>query len=291
MQPVDIVIPVYSERSNALEATILACLAQNYPVGTVIVVDDGSPHPVVLPESIASTSQVGLLRLTENKGISAARNHGIACSRTALLACVNSEVLPDPDWLATCADYLERNPQVGACYTRTVPSRPDRILTRWRMHFQEPKVKTCSGPAEFAHGHAVLFRREAIDVVSGYDTRFRRNHEDWDICQRMRAYGWDTHYIAESRCLSIQQDSLRELAAKQLRDCGWFDSDKKSLIRIWIHLTKWTLVRIIRNVLKMRWYFLPVDLAIWICALYIATSQSLHLSNISNRTRTRAKET
>src|SRR5437879_1514759 len=183
---VNVIIPVYGERPEALAATLSACLKQTFPVSRIFVVDDGSPEPVSLPAWAESSPQISLIRLSKNQGISAARNAAIARSCAAFLACVNTEVLPDPDWLATCQNYLAAHPDVGACYTRVLPQWPDRLLTRWRMRFQEPKSADHSGPAEFAHGHAVLFCKKAVDLVGGYDVRYRRHFEDWDICQRMR---------------------------------------------------------------------------------------------------------
>jgi hypothetical protein len=110
------------------------------------------------------------------------------------------------------------HPAVGACYTRLVSATPDRILTRWRMRFLEAKFAEQSGLSEFAPGHAVLFRKEALDAVGGYDVRYRLHHEDSDICQRMRKSGWETHYVAGSRCVSVQKDTLKQLAAKELRE-------------------------------------------------------------------------
>jgi GT2 family glycosyltransferase len=280
-QSVDIVIPVYGERSEALSATLSACANQTYPVGKIFVVDDGSPEPVSLPDWAQSSTQISLVRLPQNQGISAARNAAIALSNATFLACINSEVLPDPDWLATCLGYISSHPSVGAVYTRTIPQNPDGMLTRWRMRFQEPKNPEQSGPVLFAHGHAVLFRKEAVDAVGGYDVRFRRHHEDSDICQRMKKAGWESHFVAGSRCISIQQDSLKELAAKQLRDSGWYSPKESSLLHLYLHLSKWTFIRAARNLLKARLYFIPMDVAIWASALYIATSRTLRFSRNS----------
>jgi GT2 family glycosyltransferase len=273
---VDVVIPVYGERPEALAATLSACIKQTYPASRIFVVDDGSPEPISLPRWAQSSPRISLLRLPQNQGISAARNAAITCSNAVLLACINTEVLPDPNWLDTCQNYISCHPKVGACYTRVVPQRPDRFLTRWRMRFQEPKYAQQSGPTLFAHGHAVLFRKEAVDLVGGYDVRYRRHHEDWDICQRLKRAGWETHYVADSRCISIQQDSLKELAAKQLRDSNWYSPSESSLIRLYLHLSKWTLVRAGRNILKGRFYFIPIDAAIWVSALWTATYRTLH---------------
>lgn len=278
---VDVVIPVFNERPEALEATLSACVKQTYPISKIFVVDDGSSRPASLPNWASSSSQIVLLRLPENRGISAARNAAIAHSAAPLLACINTEVLPDEDWLATCESYLSSHHDVGACYTRILPQKPKNILSRWRMRFQEPKYGDQSGPTLFAQGHAVLFRRQAVDAVGGYDVRYRRSHEDSDICKRMRESGWESHYVAASWCVSIQEDSLRELAVKQLRDSAWF-SPKDSLFRLYFHLSKWTVVRASRNILRGRLYFLPVDGAIWAYALAIATVRTLW-SFISSR--------
>jgi GT2 family glycosyltransferase len=276
IQPaVDVVIPVFGERSEALAATLSACVKQTYPVNRILVVDDGSPEPVFLPDWAQSSAQIRLLRLPQNEGISGARNAGIALSDASLIACINTEVLPEPGWLAACVSNLLGHPGVGACYTRMVSATPHRLLTRWRMRFLETKFGEESGSSEFAPGHAVLFRKEALDAVGGYDVRLRLHHEDSDICHRMRKFGWDTYYVANSFCVSIQKDTLEQLAAKELRESYWYSPAESSLIPLCFHLSKWTLVRAARNLVKGRICFLPVDIAIWASALWTATFRTL----------------
>ena len=279
---VEVIIPVYRERTEALGATLSACLKQTYPVSKIFVVDDGSPEPISLSREIQS-SLICVIRLPYNQGISGARNAAIACCRAPLIACINTQVLPDPEWLSICVDYLLSRRSVGACYTRLVPHAPDRLLTRWRMRFLETKFGEQSGPTPFAPGHAVLFRKEAIDDVGGYDLRRRLHHEDSDICQRMREMGWETHYIAESRCISIQEDSFNELVAKELRESSWYSPAESSLIHLYLVLSKWTLVRAARNMLKGRFCFIPIDVAIWASGIWTATQLTLRSSRIVNR--------
>jgi GT2 family glycosyltransferase len=275
---VDVVIPVYGEREQALSATLSACEKQTHPINKIFVVDDGSLVPVRLPTWARGSAQFSLLRLPENQGISAARNVGIAQSKAAFLACVNTEVLPDPDWLASCVAHLRAQSGVGACYTRIVSVHPDRLLTRWRMRFQESKYGDRTEPTPFAHGHAVLFRREAIEAVGGYDPRLRLHHEDSDICFRMRDAGWETIYIAKSRCISVQEDSLAQLSKKELRDRGWYSPIEGSLANAYVSMSKLTLIHIARNLAKGRISFLAVDAAIWASALWIATTSTLRSS-------------
>lgn len=281
---VDVVIPVYGERERALTETLAACVKQNYPINKIFVVDDGSPQAVCLPAWAQASPQLTLLRLPENQGISAARNAAIALSNAPLLACVNTEVLPDPDWLSSCTRYLLAHPGVGACYTRIVSIHPNRLLTRWRMRFQESKYGDQTKTTPFAHGHAVLFRRQAIEAVGGYDPLLRLTHEDSDICFRMRDAGWETLYIAESRCISIQEDSLDQLSKKELRSMGWYSPANGSLANAYVSMSKMTLIHVARNLTKGRIPFLLVDAAIWVCGLWMATTLTLQFLRAHNQT-------
>jgi GT2 family glycosyltransferase len=271
---VDVIIPAYRERPDALHATLKACLTQTYRVSRILLIDDGSPEPVSLPSAI-SDGQVDLLRLPSNQGISTARNAGIQRANAPFLACVNIEVLPSTNWVETCLVYLSRHPRVGACYTRILPDRPKRLLTRWRMRFHEQKYGQTSGAVSFAPGHAVMFRRDAVESVGGYDARFRHINEDFDICDRMRRAGWETHFVAQSECVSIQCDTLSSLSNKQLLRSDWQSPSDYSLLKVFVDQGKWLFVRLARNVAKGRIHFAPVDVAITAGALGIATARAI----------------
>jgi cellulose synthase/poly-beta-1,6-N-acetylglucosamine synthase-like glycosyltransferase len=279
---VDFVIPVYREEPQKVGATLSACLHQTVPISRILVVDDGSPEPVAIPEWAEHSGRVSTIRLAVNGGISAARNAGIWESKAPFVACINAEILPDDDWLASCLNYLLNHKTAGAVYTRMVPKNPNRLVSQWRMRFLEPRFAEKSGSAFFAPGHAVLFRREALSSVGGYDIRHRLHHEDSDVCIRMKKEGWETHYVAESRCVSIQEDSITLCALKELRESYWYSPSESSLLHLYLHLTKWTVIRAARNTLKMRWTLLPLDMAIWCRALWIATIRTVRYAAVSN---------
>jgi mycofactocin glycosyltransferase len=268
---VDVIVPVCNERPEALTGTLTACAQQTTSIHSIYIVDDGSDVPVSLPAWAKNRPDFILLRLSRNQGISAARNAAIARSTSTFLACVNTEVLPAPNWVAVCQDYLVAHPEVGACYTTTIPEHPKSLLTRWRMRFQEPKYPERTGPSPFAHGHAVFFRKAAMDAVGGYDVCFRVAHEDSDISKRLWGRGFEVHFLMVSHCISIQKDTVKSLATKQLRDSGWSSPSESSLIDLCLQLSKWTIVRAGRNIVKGRLCFLPIDVTIWGCALWIAT--------------------
>src|SRR6516225_4689316 len=272
---VDVIIPVFNERPEAIEATLDACLNQTYPVSHIYLIDDASAVPASVPRRIESTGKASLTRLPENQKIAAARNVGIAKSTAPLIACVNCEVLPEQEWLATCAHYLSEHPDVGVCFTRIVPDQPNRLLSRWRMQFQETKFGDLTGSAHFAPGHAVLFRKEAVEKVGRYKVELGNTCEDSDICERIRVAGWDTHFIAQSYCISIQENTISEFAQKELSRNRWQSTKDYSLTRLIFDRSKWTLTRIGRNLIRGRLLFLPVDVAVWAMTVKIAFSRTL----------------
>jgi cellulose synthase/poly-beta-1,6-N-acetylglucosamine synthase-like glycosyltransferase len=278
-ESVEVVVPVYNERPEALEATLDACLSQTYPISHIFVIDDGSVVPAAISKRIEATGKVSLTRLPKNQRIAAARNVGLARCAGPLIACVNCEVLPAEDWLATCISYLSERPEVGVCYTRTVPDHPERLLSRWRMRFQENRFGPATGSAQFATGHAVLFRREAIEKVGRYNIHLGNTSEDSDICERIRAAGWDTHFIAQSQCVSIQNNTVTEFAKKELSRNAWESPKDYPLSRFVFQRSKMLAIRMGRNLMKGRLTFLPIDVAVWAVTIKLAILKTLAQRN------------
>ena len=272
-------MPVYNERPEAIEATLDACLRQTYPISHIFVIDDASGVPAAIPKSIEAAGKVSLTRLPQNEKNAAARNAGLAKCSSPLVACINCEVFPAEDWLATCVSYLLERPEVGVCYTRTVPDHPKRLLSRWRMRFQENRFGPATGSAHFATGHAVLFRREAIEKVGAYNIHLGNVCEDSDICERIRAAGWDTHFIADSLCVSIQNNTVIEFAKKELSRNAWESPKDYPLSRFIIQRSKMLFIRMGRNLVKGRILFLPVDVAVWAVTIRLAISRTFAARN------------
>ncbi len=286
--PVDVVIPVYGERLDGLVATLSGCLNQTYPVSKIYVVDDGSPQPVTLPQSIDVAGKVHILRLAKNQGPAIARNTAVARCSAPLLGLIDCEVVPAPDWIETCVHYLSVHPEVGACSTPFIPQHPRRILTRWRMRCAECWIGGPTRKVDWAPGHSTLMRREALEKVGGYDPRYGyKVGEESDLGIRMGKAGWETHHINESYCLSVQQDTLASLSAKLLHNSNWRSVKDYSLAGVFADQTKWFLVRMARNVIKGRLLFVPIDVALWIGALKIATERTLAGHNQRGQTEKR----
>jgi cellulose synthase/poly-beta-1,6-N-acetylglucosamine synthase-like glycosyltransferase len=273
---VDVVISVCNEAPEVLAITVRGCLAASR-VGKVIVVDDGSDQPVSL-DLPASERRVSVCRLERNSGISAARNEGIVRTASRYVACVNTEIVLEPDWLDATSHVLDTTPACGAVFTKTtLPAAT--WLTGWRTAYHEIPTPPEDGPAKFAPGHAVLFRRAALDAIGGYDPRFRRCREDRDVCRRLAKAGWSTIYAARSSCTSHQIDSVgllgRKTALRALR-CG---DERVTLLAGCAVILRFGCLRVLSSLWHRRWAALAVEPLITSVTLWETVKMALAPQN------------
>src|SRR4051794_31221399 len=80
-----VIIPVYNRQALA-ERAIRSALAQSIEGMEIVVVDDGSQPPFLLPDDIKASPHVSLVRHDSNRGPAAARNSGIANARGEWIA-------------------------------------------------------------------------------------------------------------------------------------------------------------------------------------------------------------
>jgi glycosyltransferase involved in cell wall biosynthesis len=188
-----VVIPVYNGEST-IAAAIESALAQEFDGFEVVVVNDGS---------IDSTQQIldGYgSRITvvgqPNRGLSAARNAGVAASRGAYLAFLDADDLWLPGYLAKVCAALDRN--------------PNAVLAFSDVHFVTPNGETgqlCAGRAPSMQDlltrwwpilpSATVMRRSSFDACGGFSEEFRGlGHEDVYMWLRAREHGV-FEYVAE----------------------------------------------------------------------------------------------
>ena len=120
MPRVSVIIPTYN-RAGYLCESIESVLTQTYTDYEIIVVDDGSTDDTeeVLQLWIAD----GTIHYVwqENRGESAARNHGIELAIGEYIAFLDSDDLFMPTKLEEQVAYLDNHPEVGmahSCYSK-----------------------------------------------------------------------------------------------------------------------------------------------------------------------------
>ena len=111
MRRISVILPVFN-RAGLIGSAIESVLEQSLPEFELIVVDDGSTDGT--PDVVGGYSdpRVRLVTLKGNRGSNAARNEGILCATTPLLAFLDSEDRYLPNKLSHVVDAFARQPEL-----------------------------------------------------------------------------------------------------------------------------------------------------------------------------------
>jgi len=172
-----------------LGAAIDSALAQTLGAVDVIVVDDGSTDdtPAVLERY---AGRVRVLR-QPNRGLSAARNAGLAAARGTFVSFLDADDVMAPTKLAAQLAVLERSPAIGWTYCDVLMETVATGATTRASERFGYGARALDGWLfpELIHGNfipaiAPLVRRTALEAAGGFDERLTAL-EDWDMWLRL----------------------------------------------------------------------------------------------------------
>ena len=183
-----LIIPTFNH-ARFVGAAIDSALAQTVSAFEIIVVDDGSTDetPAVLARYAA---RVRVLR-QENRGLSAARNAGLAAAHGKFVSFLDADDVMAPTKLAAQLEVLERSHAIGWTYCdvlmETVVTGATARASE-RFGYASRALDGWLFP-ELIHGNfipaiAPLVRRTALEVAGGFDERLTAL-EDWDMWLRL----------------------------------------------------------------------------------------------------------
>ena len=182
---VTVVVPVHDEPVTARADHAAAYL----------VVDDGSSSPVIVPRDAT------VVRHEHARGPAAARNTGWRGATTELIAFLDADCDPQPDWLEHLLPHFG-DPAVAAVAPRIATSTPATLpaaLARYEQARptldrgdQEAIVRPRS-PVPFVPTAALVVRRSALEAIGGFDETLRFG-EDVDLVWRLADAGWTVRY-------------------------------------------------------------------------------------------------
>ena len=181
---VTIVVPVHDQPINVTVDRM----------AEIIVVDDGSRVPI-------AHSNATVIRTDHARGPAAARNTGWRRATTELVAFLDADCEPEPDWLDRLLPHFG-DPQVGAVaprITTTLTSTLPPPLARYEQtrptldRGDHEAIVRPRSPVPFVPTTALVVRRTALDAVEGFDETMRFG-EDVDFVWRLATAGWTVRY-------------------------------------------------------------------------------------------------
>jgi len=205
---VSVIIPTRNRQAQLLRC-LDAVAAQTYPPARVevVVVNDASTDGTRLAVETWRAarrlpSPVRMVSLPRRRGAATARNAGIAASRGELLAFLDDDCLPRPDWLAQLTATLtdRRVDGVGGriCLADGTAGGLAGAYMAWRRWYEQPPVR--AGDPDFLLTGNCLYTRRALEEVGGFDETFSAiaAAEDTDLGRRIRAAGFRLAYCPQA---------------------------------------------------------------------------------------------
>ena len=177
-----------------------------YPDFEVIVVNDGSTDAT---ERIAKEYNVRLIS-TVNLGLSNARNLGWQAATGSIVAYLDDDAYPDPDWLSYMAISFATGTHAGIGGPNIDPAGDGFIADCVANSPGGPvHVLLTDEVAEHIPGCNMAFRKDALEAVGGFDTLFRVAGDDVDICWKMQARGWTLGFSPAAMVWHHSRNSIR----------------------------------------------------------------------------------
>ena len=199
--------------SRTLRDCLEGVAALDYPDVDAIVVDDGSTDTV---SAIAAEYPVRLIR-TANRGLSAARNTGWQAARGEIVAYLDDDARPDPQWLRYLAWSFRTTEHVAIGGPNIAPAGDGWIADCVANAPGGPMhVLVSDTEAEHIPGCNMAFRRTALEAVGGFDPRYRTAGDDVDLCWRLMDRGGTIGFHPGAMVWHHRRNSVRTYWRQQL---------------------------------------------------------------------------
>jgi glycosyltransferase involved in cell wall biosynthesis len=163
---VSIVIPCFNQ-ARFLPVSLGSAHAQNWPSIESIVVDDGSTDET---SAVARSHGAKIVVRQENRGLSGARNAGLAAAHGEYVLFLDADDELLPDAVRTGVDVLERHPEIAGVGRRCLPvdvNGHPLPVTYTAPHSSDLYAELLSNNVVWTPG-AALFRRKSIQALGGF---------------------------------------------------------------------------------------------------------------------------
>jgi glycosyltransferase involved in cell wall biosynthesis len=221
--------------SDGVRRCLSALCAQSIrPALELIVIDDGSTDST---SEVARSLGAVVIRHSRNRGVAVARNTGINAASAPVIAFVDDDCEPSPQWAEALLSSYDSDivavggpvtpnsgPGLVASYlTRHNPILPQEldlassnnigyrfllyVRRQWRVIEPRGRRQVLAMPSA-----NMSVRRQALLTIGGFDERIRFSAEDDDLCRRLSIAFPDSRMIIvpEAQVVHYFKPSLRD---------------------------------------------------------------------------------
>lgn len=181
-------------------------LKLDYPNFEVIVVNDGSTD-----STPAIVQEYGFRLInTKNQGLSTARNVGLEAATGEIVAYLDDDSYPDPDWLKYLASTFLTTDCAGVGGPNIPPPGNGKIANCVANAPGGPlHVLFSDRKAEHIPGCNMAFRKDCLKAIGGFDPQFRAAGDDVDLCWRIQQRDWWIAFNPAAMVWHYRRNSLQ----------------------------------------------------------------------------------
>lgn len=195
---VQVIVVAYNSAAT-LQRCVDALEAQAFTDWEAVVWDNASTDDAL--ERLRAGPRVRKVRSGENLGFAAGNNRAAELSRSELIAFLNPDAFPEPDWLERLVAAADIHGAEAVASLQLDDADPDILDGAgdcmsiagipWRGGYGHPRSSAPTEPCEVfsACGAAALYRRAAFKALGGFAERFFCYCEDVDLGFRLRLMG------------------------------------------------------------------------------------------------------
>jgi glycosyltransferase involved in cell wall biosynthesis len=217
MRPtVSVVIPTHNRKDKLFEA-LRSVLAQTCSPNEIIVVDDCSTDGTADVDFTKLSPTIKLVRHTNNRGGSAARNTGVQNASGTWIALLDADDLWMPDKLERQLERLASDEQVPDVIVTNIvhrqPGLPDRDFNR-RPPQSGEDISHYLMVANCAMQTSSLLVRRSLLLTCPFDETLRK-HQDWDLVLRLQAGNARFAYMHQATSIYCTDHDPERISIKE----------------------------------------------------------------------------
>ena len=198
--------------------------------GVSIIVADNASSDNSIEFLEKEYPEIRIIKLEKNYGFAGGYNHALKQIEADYFLLLNSDAVPEPNWLPPLISAMEKDPMLGACMPKIracnepgkfeyagaaggfidlfgYPFCRGRILNRIeedKGQYQDPL------PVFWASGAALMLQAELYRSAGGLDESFFAHMEEIDLCWRIKNTGYHIMAIPQSEVLHVGAATLSE---------------------------------------------------------------------------------
>lgn len=243
------------KRTESLGACLEGLARQSRPPDDlVVVVRDDDQDTIGFIEAYRNASApIRVVRMFE-PGVVAARTAGLRTNGCDVVAMIDDDAVPRPDWIERIFDHFAKDPGLGAlggrdqCFTDGAPQAATkdvvgRLLWNGKFVGNHALGRGEARRVDLLKGANMSFRAEAVAAMS-FDARLRGRGaqpcEDLAISLALRDRGWGVVYDPAVLVDHYEgaRDEVRHYAGQGSADwSGFSDSVYNQLVAVWDSLS------------------------------------------------------